>query len=93
MGKDITNEAPSREERANDNAPIDASVNPKMNPTDVLYGFVFWLSECPNRVFEIGAANPQGHIHEALAKFCEENNLPPLTDNWQEKTKKPSHYF
>lgn len=62
-----------------------------LSTTDVLYGFVQWLSECPNRLYEIGQANPQGHIHKALAVFCEENKLPQLSDNWQDKTKKPSH--
>jgi len=61
------------------------------NPTDILYGFVFWLSECPNRVYEIGRAVLQGHIHKELAKFCKENDLPPLSDDWQEKTKKPDY--
>ena len=64
-----------------------------MTTTDVLYGFVFWLAECPNRVYEIGKANPKGHIHTALAMFCKENGLPELSDNWQEKIKKPEHYF
>ena len=61
--------------------------------TDVLYGFVFWLAECPSRTYEIGKAVPHGHIHMALARFCKENNLPELSDNWQAKTKKPSHIF
>lgn len=64
-----------------------------MNETDILYGFIDWLSTCPNRVYEIGGANPQGHIHTALAVFCKENNLPELSDDWQDKIKKPDHFF
>lgn len=66
---------------------------PEPTVTDFLYGFVFWLAECPNRVYRIGQADnrPNAHIHTALAKFCEENDLPQLSDKWQEKTKKPSH--
>ncbi len=63
------------------------------NPTDYIYGFIFWLSECPNRVFEIGQAKQHGDIHKALAMYCEENELPQLSDDWQDKIKKPDHFF
>lgn len=64
-----------------------------MTETEALYGFVFWLAECPNKVYEIGKAKQHGDIHIALAKFCKENGLPELGDGWQAEIKKPSHYF
>lgn len=64
-----------------------------INPTDYIYGFIFWLSESPNRVYKIGGAESQTHHHTALARFCEENNLPQLSDDWQDKVKKPDHFF
>ena len=65
----------------------------EVNVTDYIYGFIFWLSESPNRVYKIGGAETQAHHHTALAKFCEENNLPQLSDDWQDKIKKPDHFF
>jgi len=59
--------------------------------TELLYGFVDWLADDGNRVYQIGGAARHGKIHLALAMYCEANNLPRLRGSWLDIVKKPKH--
>ena len=66
---------------------------PVINPTDVLYAFVSWLEGATNRIYKLGGAEPSLDMEAAMTKFCEANNLPPLSDGFEKKFVKPEHTF
>ena len=59
--------------------------------TEALYGFWDWLTKSKAK-FWIGGGVHGRELHMALARFCEENNLPPLGDGWEQRVKHPSKY-
>jgi hypothetical protein len=60
---------------------------------DALYAFLTWLSVSPNRVYSIGGAAENQRAFAALSRFCEENNLPALSEDWEDKFKYPTHFI
>jgi hypothetical protein len=69
------------------------SVTPRVSSTDALYAFVAWLDTSPNRVYTVGGAKDSGSIMGALGRFCTENELPPRSEDWQDKCKYPTHFI
>jgi hypothetical protein len=74
-------------------------VTPKAVPvvkdrsTDALYAFITWLSVSPNRVYRIGGSEESRRVTAALSRFCTENNLPSLSEDWENKFKYPTHFI
>ena len=62
-----------------------------MNPTEALYGFWDWIAQSKAK-FWIGGGVHGRQLHSALAQFCKENVLPPLTGDWPDHVKLPQSY-
>ena len=62
-----------------------------MTQTEALYGFWDWISKSKAK-HVVGGGFHGRTLRLALAKFCEENDLPSLEDGWQDNVKQPVAY-
>ena len=59
-----------------------------LNPTEVLFGFVSWLTTRPKAV-ALGAKIDSAPAADLLREYCHVNGLPDTRQGWEQKIRKP----
>ena len=56
-------------------------MNKELNAAEAVYGFVGWLTSREERTV-MSAKDDCAPIAELIKRFCTENNLPEVSDQW-----------
>ena len=64
-------------------------MNKELNAAEAVYGFVGWLTTRKERTV-MSAKDDCAPIAELVKRFCTENNLPEVSDQWPSNLIHPS---
>ncbi len=67
----------------------ETGMNKELNAAEAVYGFVGWLTTREERTV-MSAKDDCAPIAELVKRFCTENNLPEVSDQWPSNLIHPS---
>ena len=60
-----------------------------LNPSEAVYGFASWLTT-RSEVTTMSSKHDSSVIAQLVERFCKENNLPPVSDQWPKSLVHPA---
>ena len=67
---------------------VDQPAEPRISPSEAVFGFAGWLSGRKQRV-TVSACDDAGTIAVLATRFCEKNGLPDITSDYPQNLKFP----